>query len=207
MKYIICLILIILSLQTGTSQNLSDALRYSTLEVGGTARTVGIGGAIGALGADFSVLSTNPAGLAAYRASEFTFTPGIEYATVSAGFEETGDFSEDDKLNFNFSNIGLVFATNPLDSKWKTSVFGIGLNRLASFHQNVFYEGITPGSITDRWLELANGIAPDDLDAFEAGVAYDGEAIYDFENDNTYQSDIPPNEPVDKSQRLKRKGA
>ena len=70
--------------QTLRAQSLYDAIRYSDLEVGGTARTVGVGGAIGALGADFSVLSTNPAGLATYRRAEFVFTPTWELTTVDA---------------------------------------------------------------------------------------------------------------------------
>ena len=67
-----------------SSQVVTDAVRYSLLDVGGTARSVGIGGAIGALGADFSVLSTNPAGAAAYRRSEFTFTPALDISSVDA---------------------------------------------------------------------------------------------------------------------------
>ena len=35
--------------------------------IGGTARFMGAGGAMGALGADFGTLSTNPAGLAMFR--------------------------------------------------------------------------------------------------------------------------------------------
>jgi len=36
-------------------QNEEDALRYSYLQFGGTARYIGVGGAFGALGADLSV--------------------------------------------------------------------------------------------------------------------------------------------------------
>ena len=45
------------------AQNEVDALRYSRLSVVGTARYSGLGGAFGALGADFSTLSVNPAGI------------------------------------------------------------------------------------------------------------------------------------------------
>src|SRR5215204_5430306 len=59
------------------SQNEVDALRYSQVMTGSTARSLSMGGAFGALGADFSSLSTNPAGLGVYRKSEFTFSLGF----------------------------------------------------------------------------------------------------------------------------------
>jgi hypothetical protein len=76
MKTII-LILTLFSLTYCIGQTSSDALRYSYLHpVTGTARTIGIGSSIGALGGDFSSVSINPAGIAMYRSSEFTITPG-----------------------------------------------------------------------------------------------------------------------------------
>jgi hypothetical protein len=208
MRYFISLAFLCLTFNFSLAQNISDAVRYSVLEVGGTARTVGIGGAIGALGADFSVLSTNPAGLAAYRRSEFVFTPAWLRTSVDSRLDGAGTPREREKTNFNFNNLGIVFATRPLDSHWRTSVFGIGFNRLANFHQQIFFEGVSEGSITDRWLELANGLESDELDGFEAGLAFDGEAI--FPNPDVarqYLSDFLPGDLVPKSQLIKRKGS
>jgi len=51
--------------QRACAQNtyVDDALLYSRLGPSGTARTLGIGGANVALGADFGNLTSNPAGL------------------------------------------------------------------------------------------------------------------------------------------------
>ena len=201
--------------QTITAQNINDALRYTVLEGGGTARTVGVGGAIGALGADFSVLSTNPAGAAVFRRSEFTFTPTLDFSNFDATLDGQGNsLRQEDKTNFNFNNIGIVFSSRPLSSKWKTSVFGIGVNRLANYHQNIYFEGTSFGSITDRWWELADGLTSDQLDAFEAGLAYDAEALYEDVYDPTfYFTDFLDenlqigNILVDKSQNIRRKGS
>ncbi|MEO1260111.1 MAG: hypothetical protein AAFZ15_15055 [Bacteroidota bacterium] len=199
------------------SQILTDAVRYSLLDVGGTARSVAIGGSIGALGADFSVLSTNPAGAAMFRRSEFTFTPALEFssadAVLMAGENSTVN---DTRTNFNFNNIGLVFAGRPLSSKWRTAVFGIGINRLANFHQNITYEGTSFGSITDRWWELAEGRPPEQLDNFEAGLAWDVGALYDYDANvvPNYLTDfldgvsfLPGGVEVDKSQSINRRGS
>ncbi len=45
------------------AQNVDDALRYSQIFYGGTARFMSMGGAFTALGGDISSLSQNPAGL------------------------------------------------------------------------------------------------------------------------------------------------
>ncbi|MBP6699281.1 MAG: aromatic hydrocarbon degradation protein, partial [Flavobacteriales bacterium] len=51
------------------AQNEEDALRISTGQPGGTARSNGMANAFGALGADPVSISINPAGLALYRTS------------------------------------------------------------------------------------------------------------------------------------------
>ena len=213
-KLIISLSFLFVFSLNSSSQVLTDAVRYSFLEVGGTARSVAIGGGIGALGADFSVLSTNPAGAAAFRRSEFTFTPTLELSSVDARLKP-GDNSidSDSKTNFNFNNIGVVFSGSPLSSKWRTAVFGIGINRVANFHQNVYYEGSSFGSITDRWWELAGTLPDGQLDQYEAQVAVDAEALYDYDSQLGYLTDFldaneqPGSFLVDKSQQIKRKGS
>ncbi|MBR9919666.1 MAG: hypothetical protein GYB31_02440 [Bacteroidetes bacterium] len=189
----------------------SDALRFSTFEIGGTARTMGINGAINSLGADFSVLSTNPAGLAAFRRSEFTFSPGVSANLTESTLKGSADnltFAESD-TKFHFSNIGVVFANRPSGgSNWKTANFGLGLNRIADFYTNNFYAGQSVGSITDRWIELADGFTPGELDDFEAGPAYDAGAIYNpFADETLYANDFASDEIVDKAQIVRTDGA
>jgi hypothetical protein len=78
MKKLILLTGILCAAGTINAQTHADALRYSQHYLSGTtARSVGMGGAFGALGGDFSTLSTNPAGIAVYRGSELTFSPEI----------------------------------------------------------------------------------------------------------------------------------
>jgi len=49
------------------SQSEVDAIRYSQENIGSTARSFAVGGAFGAVGADPSCASINPAGMAKYR--------------------------------------------------------------------------------------------------------------------------------------------
>lgn len=210
MKYSFALFIYALLWSAGLqSQMIDDALRYSILEPGGSARTIGVGGGIGALGADFAVLSTNPAGMAMYRRSEFILTPTWEnFQSETSLRGQAGNLSiESEKTNFNLNGLGMVFVSRPTASDWKVSAFGLGVNRLANFHQRAVFKGASAGSITDRWLELAQGLTPDQLDDFEAGLAYDAQAIYNTDTQTEYVSDFENGELVNKSQLIRRKGS
>lgn len=55
---------------------LNDRLTNTSGDVYGTSRFVGMAGAMGALGADISTMSWNPAGIGVMRKSDFAFTAG-----------------------------------------------------------------------------------------------------------------------------------
>lgn len=55
---------------------MNERLTNNSSDVIGTARYVGMGGALGALGADMSVISWNPAGIGLYRKNDIAFTFG-----------------------------------------------------------------------------------------------------------------------------------
>ena len=191
------------------SQGVADALRFSSYDFGSTARAVGSGSALGALGADFSVLSTNPAGLGWYRKSEFVLSTGIANSSTQALLtnDQAARFSEETRSVFNIPSFGVVVASQPSNLNWATFNFGIGLNRIANFNRALYFNGSSEGSITDRFLELANSNFG--LDDFESGLAFDAEAIYDFNNDNIYNSDfeLSPGALVRKNQNVLTKGS
>lgn len=194
------------TVSTLTAQLASDAIRYSLIDYGSsTARTMGVGGAIGALGADFATLSTNPAGVATFRRSEFVITPAFYISKTSSELLGTNTANEETETDFNFANIGAVFVSIPRSENLKTFNFGIGFNRLANYDQEFYYEGSTPSTITDRFLDIANDTG---LDAFEAGLAADVLAIY--EDGDLYFSDfsnLSLGFPINKNQRVERSGS
>ena len=167
MKKIAFIILILYSSQQVVqSQNEVDALRYSRTTFGGTARSMAMGGAFGALGADFSTLSSNPAGIGLYKKSEFTFTPSLYFGkTVS---EYNGFKAKDSKTNFNVSNVGMIFSTEPNTNKnsvIKNIQFGIGLNRINNFNNRMMIQGNNDeNSFVDTYVDNANGINYHDIE-------------------------------------------
>lgn len=143
------------------AQNEVDALRYSQLTFGGTARGMGIGGALGALGADFTSLSVNPAGIGLYRSSEIMFTPAFYNSVTNS--EYLSEKNKGNKYNFNFTNWGIVLTNlryeeeTPKTNGWVATSFGFGVNRLANFRNEISFSGFnTKNSLLDKYAEEAN---------------------------------------------------
>lgn len=84
----------------------------------GTARYVGMGGAMEALGADLSTIGTNPAGLGLFRKGKVDLSFGLVSQT---GMNK---FSSLNKTNMSFDQIGVVFNVN----KTPNVSFNIGFN-------------------------------------------------------------------------------
>lgn len=126
------------------AQDETDALRFSYLQPQGTARSMGIGGALGALGGDFTSLSINPAGIGVYRRSEVTFTPSLKMNNTQGTYLSTQ--MDDNSTRFTINNLGIVATSAQRGqryerSSWKSTSFGFGINRLADFSHNYTYGG------------------------------------------------------------------
>lgn len=180
------------------AQNASEALRYSYLQPGGTARYLGAGGAFGALGAEFGGINQNPAGLALFRSDELVLTPSLRFANTESRLSGGLPY-EDDKSKFGFDNIGIVFNTNPVGKNWKTFNFAIGYNRLADYNNAIYYEGNANGTILNGFFrDYSNGIG----DAYGADVAAQTGAFYEDSIGLTYDFAGNENALINRSQAL-----
>jgi hypothetical protein len=193
MKYIFLFISIVLADLSLNAQNEVDALRYSRLSVIGTARYSGLGGAFGALGADFSTLSVNPAGIGLYRSSEFSLTPALNMGSTQS--EYLGENREDNRTNFSLGNVGFVSvidAMSPKTSSIRKLMFGFGINRVNSFNNRAIISGFNENnSLLSVYIDEANQnhLTLDQLYAFGAGLAYDANLIF-TDSANTYYADM-----------------
>jgi len=196
------------------SQTVTDALRYSTLIPGGTARAIGAGGSFGAMGGDFGVLTINPAGLGDYRSNEIVFSFSFNAGNTNSQLLSSTGQSTSHVTQPNIENLGLVFHKSPSRGPLVTSNFAVGLQQYNSFNQNFAFNGQTQGSITERFLDRtidSNGelLLPGEIDDFEAGLAFDTGAIIfndDNINDPFYISDFFDDDVVNKSQEVNRSG-
>lgn len=186
MKKIVFTALFGLLIIKADAQSDIDALRYSnTPTLGTTARSVGLGGAIGALGADVSSVVVNPAGLAQFKSSQFSFSLGTINSRNQASYN-----SSPTKSSFLFRgdipNVSLLFTTrkkqrgNPSKTGWVNTNFLLSYNRTANFNRTVAYQTNEPrNSLTDYVAAYSRGINAADLDANDEQLR---EGFYFFEN-------------------------
>jgi len=151
---------------TVNAQNEVDALRYSTQNLGGTARYSAMGGAFGSLGGEFSALSSNPAGIGMYQFSEFTFTPSFNLNATKSYYNDSHLSSY--KSEFSIGNLGLIFTIPQNNSDWKRINLGIGWNQLANYNNTIRIEGVnSESSIVDRIVAITNGTLTSELTSGE----------------------------------------
>lgn len=168
MKRITIIIVALLSMSAGIlAQNIDDALRYSQLFYGGTARFMSMGGAFTALGGDLSAISLNPAGTGIFRSSEFSITPQLFYNNSSSLWNNSK--SANFKYLLNLSQIGVV--SNLISTGNETGLvslnFAYSFNKTNNFDENTTISGISNNSsMADYWASRANGYTklnmPDD---------------------------------------------
>ena len=89
------------------AQNAYDAGHLLGNDLNGTARYVGMGGAMSALGGDISVMGSNPAGIGIFRSHDFSVTLGMNNATTVGTFN--GTTMEEDKTRASFDQLGFVY--------------------------------------------------------------------------------------------------
>jgi hypothetical protein len=163
----------------GIAQSANDVLRFSAVQTSSTARSLGAGNAMSVLGGDFSGISINPAGLAGFRSSDLTVSFGYSSHNSDAKINLPNMLNNEQAANkFTFNNVGLVLASQPYSegSNWKTTNFAVGLNKLANFNRDIYYQGDLPGSIVTRFKKLANN---GQIDAFGNDLAIETGALYD----------------------------
>lgn len=108
-----------------------DAFKLSRNDLTGTARSVSMGGAFGALGGDISAIAINPAGIGVYRSSEIVTTLNFQNTKTETELN-LGKINEN-KFKVNFDNLAFV-TTVPLNSDEVPFLnFGFSYNRLKKF--------------------------------------------------------------------------
>nr|WP_302829056.1 outer membrane protein transport protein [uncultured Bacteroides sp.] len=122
------------------AQTVYDAAKIANKDLNGTARFVGMGGAMGALGGDISTIATNPAGIGIYRSNDAMVSFGLSaYGTES---NYMGNKINSDKVRASFDNAGFVLATkvgNATNLRYVN--FGFNYHRAKSFYRNMSMSG------------------------------------------------------------------
>ncbi len=175
-------ITLLASLVTGLamSQDFTLGERLGTEHESATARSMGLAGAFGGVGADFSNATNNPAGLAFFRKSELGLGLGYQQREIQSTYLNQVDQDESSILRLN--NIGFVYTD--LKTEWITSdsvavkkdglvslSFAFGMNQKADYDEQFVYNEVNNGSsLISSYIQTASQFASTDLnnlDLFE----------------------------------------
>ena len=170
MKKLLISVIVAFACQNIQAQSDVDALRFSQNLGFSNARSAGTGGAFGALGADLSSASINPAGLAMYRSNYFVLGGGM--SNTKANIKYRDELRKDFDYGFGIPSVGLVFHnrkyTNrkPATKGWVSTNFVMSMNRTNNFNGVRNYRGTNnQSSMLDYFAESANGLSVGQLAA------------------------------------------
>ena len=136
------------------SQGEVEALKYSRNELYGTARSMAMGNAFGALGGDIAGVSINPAGIGVYRSSEVVGTIGFQQNTT-----EVGNISK--KVNnFDMHNLGFVGYFPMRNEVMPMINFGFTYGRQKTFNNELGAKGDAKSTMLDYIADKSFGIDP-----------------------------------------------
>jgi len=176
-------------------QNETDIFRYSFTESLGTARSMGMGGAFGALGADLASLSGNPAGIGLYRRGDANLTTG--FASQKTRLNVEGQLGSANQLSGSTTNIGIALTYPSVNPDWPVSTLAISVARRANFNEKIQVEDASlDNSLLDVFMNQAQGSLPDDLSTtvpFTSNLAWETYLLDPNPNGNptSYISAIP----------------
>ena len=184
---------VLLSCSAVFAQNEQDALRYSRIGFGGSTRFTSMAGAFGAVGADLSCLSQNPAGLGLYHKNEITFTPSFYNNKITSTYYDST--TSDSRFNLRFDNFGFAITNKSQGTEeegWQAVSMGISYNRYASFQSDYIMAGRSNTSLLDMWKKTAAGTGPSELDQFNEGLAWNTWLLNNAIGDTTQYTDTIP---------------
>lgn len=110
MKKIITLSVLAAMSMTAAAQDTYTNAEFVNEGLGGTARYIGMGGAMEALGADISTIQSNPAGIGLFRKSTVSGTIGLQN-----GNGNTIDNDDAKSTTFGFNQLGFVWVNKSGD--------------------------------------------------------------------------------------------
>jgi hypothetical protein len=140
-------------------QNDVDALRYSRISFGGSARYIGMGGAMGALGGDVSCATTNPAALGIFRKGEVVYTGGLHSTINVSKFNNSS--ARTPYGNLAFGNFGLAVAYGNDKDPTKRNVFCFSNTQLLNFTSEIqIHDAASRNSIATDMVNIANQTGP-----------------------------------------------
>lgn len=135
-----------------SAQETYDNAQLATKDLNGTARYVGMGGAMEALGADLSTIGTNPAGIGMFRRSMVAGSFGFNTQ------QDAKSFGNANKTNMSFDQAGFVYSMR--SGRHSMLNFGFNYTKSKNFDQILTAAGRLNNASQNKLsaMKNANGV-------------------------------------------------
>lgn len=166
MKKIISLLLLLPSILV--AQNMYNVFPVVENTISGTARYIGMGGSMGALGGDISVIGSNPAGIALFRSNDINFTASVNSMGVETDYE--GEKASGDNSYGAIDNVGFVLAKELDMGALKFLNVGVSYRRNNDFTRNFNMTGMAGGFSQQYIIDGLYKNSPFDIAKLDYGM-------------------------------------
>lgn len=186
MKRIFFTILLSLAVFGAQAQTMHDALTFSQNDYYGTARSIGMGNAMTAVGGDLGSIGINPAGSAVSGYSQFTITPNLTVSSSNASYSAYPINGNDVYINernksytrFSMPNFGVTYNFNTgKKSGLKAITYGFVFNGTNNFTDKMMAGGANDK--TSYLSSMAVGADGWDVDVLNGYMDNNGNKIDD----------------------------
>lgn len=180
MKKIFIGALLLTSMSTFAQETYQNA-EIATEDLNGTARYVGMGGAMEALGADLSTISTNPAGIGLFRRSQVAVSMGVNSQPNAASSAYVNG------TNFSFDQIGGVYSNNLGGGSYLN--LGFNYHKSRDFNGVLGATGALKGASQNKLTAIKGYLGVFDIDNAYTMVDYLNEnvlGLYDKDTDDWF---------------------
>lgn len=176
MKKLYIAVLALAVVLPAAAQDTYESGRLLMNDLNGTARYVGMGGAMEALGAEISTISTNPAGIGLFRHSTVSVSAGL----VSQ--QDVKEFAGKNGTKMSFDQLGLVYSSRVS----RSSFVNVGFN----FHKSHNFNQIlsAANSLRNASLNMLSYHKADLEDVRKGGYYWDFNErghVIGYENENS----------------------
>ena len=141
---------------TALAQTQYDAARLVDTDLNGTARFVGMGGAMSALGGEISTMGSNPAGIGLFRSNDISGSISLSDTRAECDFD--GMIGKENRSRMSFDQLGVVFS-NKIGNETSVRYVNIGVNyrKQRNFSRRMAMYGDLSGmSLTDQIANMTN---------------------------------------------------
>lgn len=174
MRKKILLILFLLPITTLFAQDITDAVRFSSQDLMGTARFTSMGGAFSSLGGDMSSLRINPAGSSIFLNNHASGTLSLNLRNNDVVFGEGLTNNNESDFNLNQAGAVFVFNSNNPDKSISKYAYGFTYDQTANYNDSYSARGMNNQSIDQFFVNSAQGLPLDLLEPLS------GESVTDL---------------------------